>query len=359
MDNTEASAPQIGLGSADLVVEELVEGGLTRLAAFYYSDLPDGSAGPFDARSDIGIVSPVDATIATSGAAGVTIGRSKGAGIPFTGGSGGLRPRQLAQLAVQPLRQPAGRRDRGPARQATRPQNYLPWGAGTTSRPAAGETIAASFGAGTRPTGPTTARLRQPEHLRRAGRHLPGRHGARAAGAGGRRRLSRPGGQPGARRRSSPGRARRWSSTAAAWSAGPGRRRDLGSPIAVDQGRQADRASRPAPGSSWCRPRTATSRSEVVPPSSRPPLAGGQLHARLGEAPEPARMKPIAVSTFAAATSGSSGPETRRPRTSRRACGRRSAAGPSSSPTSGARTDRTISPDVGEGGRSSCSRNRS
>ena len=39
MDNTEASSPQIGLGSADLVVEELVEGGLTRLAAFYYSDL--------------------------------------------------------------------------------------------------------------------------------------------------------------------------------------------------------------------------------------------------------------------------------------------------------------------------------
>ena len=41
MDNTESSAPQVGLSSADMVVEELVEGGLTRLAAFYYSDIPD------------------------------------------------------------------------------------------------------------------------------------------------------------------------------------------------------------------------------------------------------------------------------------------------------------------------------
>ena len=45
MDNTSASSLQIGLGSADLVVEELVEGGLTRLAAFYYADLPD-NVGP-------------------------------------------------------------------------------------------------------------------------------------------------------------------------------------------------------------------------------------------------------------------------------------------------------------------------
>src|SRR4029077_9435591 len=40
LDNTSSSAPQIGLGEADLVVEELVEGGLTRLAAVYHSPLP-------------------------------------------------------------------------------------------------------------------------------------------------------------------------------------------------------------------------------------------------------------------------------------------------------------------------------
>ena len=84
MDNTYASSPQIGLGSADLVVEELVEGGLTRLAAFYYSDLPD-NVGPVRSMraSDIGIVSPVDATVVTSGAAAPTIARINDAGIPF------------------------------------------------------------------------------------------------------------------------------------------------------------------------------------------------------------------------------------------------------------------------------------
>ena len=35
IDNTEAQ-PQLGLGKADLITEELVEGGSTRLAVFYY-----------------------------------------------------------------------------------------------------------------------------------------------------------------------------------------------------------------------------------------------------------------------------------------------------------------------------------
>ena len=60
IDNTYASAPQLGLGKADMVVEELVEGGLTRLAAFFYSQLPT-KVGPVRSMraSDIGIVSPV------------------------------------------------------------------------------------------------------------------------------------------------------------------------------------------------------------------------------------------------------------------------------------------------------------
>ena len=44
VDNTSSSSPQVGLGQADMVVEELVEGGVTRLAAFYYSDCPRSSA---------------------------------------------------------------------------------------------------------------------------------------------------------------------------------------------------------------------------------------------------------------------------------------------------------------------------
>ncbi len=84
MDNTASSAPQLGLGKADMVVEELVEGGATRLAAFYYSELPE-VVGPVRSMraSDIGIVSPVEADIITSGAAGVTIGRIQDAGIRF------------------------------------------------------------------------------------------------------------------------------------------------------------------------------------------------------------------------------------------------------------------------------------
>ena len=63
-------APQIGLASADMVVEELVEGGLTRLAVFYYSDIPD-EVGPVRSMraSDVGIVKPVNGELVASGAA--------------------------------------------------------------------------------------------------------------------------------------------------------------------------------------------------------------------------------------------------------------------------------------------------
>jgi hypothetical protein len=86
MDNTGSSAPQVGLSKADMVVEELVEGGLTRLAAFYYSDIPS-NAGPIRSMraSDIDIVSPVHASIVTSGAAAKTIALIRQAKIPFYG----------------------------------------------------------------------------------------------------------------------------------------------------------------------------------------------------------------------------------------------------------------------------------
>jgi hypothetical protein len=86
MDNTVASSPQIGLGKADMVVEELVEGGLTRLAAFFYSDVPT-DVGPIRSMraSDIDIVSPVNPSIVTSGAAPKTIALIRGAQIPFYG----------------------------------------------------------------------------------------------------------------------------------------------------------------------------------------------------------------------------------------------------------------------------------
>lgn len=74
IDNTDSSAPQVGLGGADMVVEELVEGGLTRLAVFYYQHIPR-VVGPVRSMraSDVGIVKPVQATLVASGGARPTI----------------------------------------------------------------------------------------------------------------------------------------------------------------------------------------------------------------------------------------------------------------------------------------------
>jgi hypothetical protein len=83
IDNTAASAPQVGLSSADMIVEELVEGGLTRLAVFYHRELP-GNVGPVRSMraSDIGIVKPARATLVASGGAPKTVARVASAHIP-------------------------------------------------------------------------------------------------------------------------------------------------------------------------------------------------------------------------------------------------------------------------------------
>ncbi len=150
MDNTASSAPQVGLGSADLVVEELVEGGLTRLAAFYYSELPD-LVGPVRSMraSDIGIVAPVDADVVTSGAAGVTINRIKGAGIDFYAeGAPGIA-RDSSRAAPYNLFADLQTIAKEAEQEPARPTDYLPWGSEEDlpqGQPAT--TIAASFGGG-------------------------------------------------------------------------------------------------------------------------------------------------------------------------------------------------------------------
>ena len=129
MDNTASSAPQLGLSSADLVVEELVEGGVTRLAAFYYSDIP-GDVGPVRSMraSDIGIVSPVDATMVTSGAATVTISRLKAAGIDFvTEGSPGFF-RESSRIAPYNLMTSLTDVAKATQQRPARPVDYLPFG---------------------------------------------------------------------------------------------------------------------------------------------------------------------------------------------------------------------------------------
>lgn len=150
LDNTPSSSPQKGLGKADLVVEELVEGGMTRLAVFYYSRLPK-DVGPVRSMraSDIGIVKPVDGEMVTSGAAGVTIGRLQEAGVKFHGeGSPGFSragDRPSPYNVMVDLAKLAGSMDREDAR----PDDYLPWGdaadlpAGQPAR-----TLSASFSRG-------------------------------------------------------------------------------------------------------------------------------------------------------------------------------------------------------------------
>lgn len=149
IDNTASSAPQVGLGSADLVVEELVEGGLTRLAVFYYSELPE-EVGPVRSMraSDIGIVSPADAAVVTSGAASQTIARIRDAGITFfPEGSPGIS-RDTGRSA--PYNVFANLADIGEAAaldEEARPEDYLSWGEpGDLPQGQKASTIAAGFG---------------------------------------------------------------------------------------------------------------------------------------------------------------------------------------------------------------------
>jgi len=94
IDNTYASEPQVGLSAADMVVEELVEGGITRLAALFHSQIPP-VVGPVRSMraSDMGVVKPADATLVASGAARVTLIRLRQGGVRYytEGGPGYFR----------------------------------------------------------------------------------------------------------------------------------------------------------------------------------------------------------------------------------------------------------------------------
>lgn len=146
--NTAEADPQVGLSKADMVSEELVEGGITRLAVFYYSKIP-GDVGPVRSMraSDIGIVKPLHATIVASGAAPPTLRRLDRAHVPYwTEGPGYYRNSRIApynlfvhlpQLVKAIKRKPVV------------PASYLPWGTEKDfngARPA--KTIAATFSQG-------------------------------------------------------------------------------------------------------------------------------------------------------------------------------------------------------------------
>jgi hypothetical protein len=132
IDNTYASDPQEGLGQADMIVQELVEGGITRLAAMFYSTLPPVAGPVRSARaSDIGVVKPLHAILVASGMAPPTVARLNAAGVHYyTMGAPGVYrfvndPNHdylhsvFVKLAVLAASLP---------KQTTPPPPYLPWG---------------------------------------------------------------------------------------------------------------------------------------------------------------------------------------------------------------------------------------
>src|SRR5687767_13618395 len=61
IDNAPKARPQIGINEADIIVEEMVEGGITRLASFFHSTDSDPVGPVRSARSsDIAIVGPLN-----------------------------------------------------------------------------------------------------------------------------------------------------------------------------------------------------------------------------------------------------------------------------------------------------------
>jgi hypothetical protein len=84
IENTEGGVPQYGENKADMMIEELVEGGATRLIALFYTDLPTRVGHVRSARTtDIALSEPVGATIVASGAAPKTVKQIEESGIPF------------------------------------------------------------------------------------------------------------------------------------------------------------------------------------------------------------------------------------------------------------------------------------
>lgn len=128
IENTSNSEPQLGLGSADMVVEELVEGGLTRLAAFYYSSLPS-QVGPVRSMraTDIAMVKPAHAVLVASGGSPRTTKQMRRAKVltapEGTGGYYRVGDRPAPYNLFMHLNKLPKDKLKGP-----RPPAYLPWG---------------------------------------------------------------------------------------------------------------------------------------------------------------------------------------------------------------------------------------
>jgi hypothetical protein len=130
IDNTRSASPQIGLQAADLVTEELVEGGSTRLAAFFYQHVPK-LVGPVRSMraTDIGVVKPIDAVLVAAGGAPPTVKRIRSAKIrSFGEGATGFRRDNSRSAPYNLFVDLAALARTVKARQP--PENYLAWGDG-------------------------------------------------------------------------------------------------------------------------------------------------------------------------------------------------------------------------------------
>ncbi len=149
IDNSASSNPQVGLGAADLVTEELVEGGSTRLAVFYYSQIPD-RVGPVRSMraTDIGIVKPAEAVLVASGGAPPTVRRVQAAGIKVVSEGGVGYSRDSSRSAPYNLFMdlPALARS---LKAPEPPEAYLTWGdAADFPKGKRARTVAATFSGG-------------------------------------------------------------------------------------------------------------------------------------------------------------------------------------------------------------------
>src|SRR3954453_5231482 len=152
IDNSANSAPQVGLSAADMVVEELVEGGITRLAAFYLTHVP-AKVGPVRSMraTDIGVVQPLNAVLVASGGAPVTVKRVHDAHITtYTEGAKGFY-RDTSRAAPYNLFNRLPELAGSLKTPTKEPESYLPFGSSALpkGRPAGGLTARFSGGSST------------------------------------------------------------------------------------------------------------------------------------------------------------------------------------------------------------------
>jgi hypothetical protein len=148
IENSSAARPQTGVDRADLVVEELVEGGITRFAAMFQSRSAAsvGTVGPVRSLRDVdaSIAGPTRGLLASSGGASVVLRRLRKAPVQLVLPSRSAYYRSKARSAPHNL---YARADRlwAEADRAHRapPAAYLPWAADAAS--------ASTSGSGSRP----------------------------------------------------------------------------------------------------------------------------------------------------------------------------------------------------------------